>query len=133
MTHYKFDLADNLTCHSYSSWDLPPPPPPPPRLGLYHFGYFQKRLTYLQNRSVFSLIQIIMLTYFSYKTSRMTWIFRSRNGYVVLIRIFSFIIFENLTQHQREIYRFGDVRQFFLMFLRVFSNISVSLWIKTVF
>ena len=27
-------------------------------------------------------------------------VFRSRNGYVVLIRIYSFIIFENVTQHE---------------------------------
>ena len=32
------------------------------------------------------------------------YLYRSRNGYVVLIRIYSFIIYENVTQHYRDIY-----------------------------
>ena len=47
-------------------------------------------------------------TYFSHKTSQLTWrmppmnlYLRSHNGYGVMIRIYSFIIFENVTQHKR--------------------------------
>ena len=54
-------------------------------------------------------------------------VFRSRNGYVVLIRI---IIFESVTQDWR--YMTIDVLNFPHVF-KGFSNISVSLWIKTVF
>ena len=74
--------------------------------GLYYFSYFQKRLTYLQNGWFLVRPNFFFnnQTYFSHinKSTDLNYatnVLVSRNGYVILIRIYSFIIFENVTQH----------------------------------
>ena len=80
-----------------------------PVIRLYYFGYFQKRLTYLQNQSVFSqplfnnqkkkILHSNKNKLTNLNNATNVLVCKSHNGYVVLICIYSFIIFLNVTQH----------------------------------
>ena len=91
-------------------------------LGLYYFGYFQKRLTYLQTgRFSVNLYSIIR-----HKTSRLPWImppmyiFRSHNGYVAVIRII-FLHYLWNCDPTLDRYTWWCSSIYFLVFLRVLA------------